>query len=227
MAKRTTLLRTFPLLLVILSFGASARAQFPASLPPPPPAPNAVTLSKLDPLLQRRLLNVTGRSKVIVRAVNVSSIGPVRTLVQQVGGILGRQLPLIDAMVVDVPNLSLLLLAYSPLVQRVVLDRLIAGTTERTGATVGATGVRETYGYDGSGVGVAVIDSGVTWHDDLAQGSAGPQRVDQFVDFVNGRTAPYDDYGHGTHVAGIIAGNGFDSSGASLRALPRPRAWSC
>ncbi len=93
---------------------------------------------------------------------------------------------------------------------------------------MGATGVRETYGYDGSGVGVAVIDSGVTgWHDDLAQGAAGPQRVDQFVDFVNGRTAPYDDYGHGTHVAGIIAGNGFDSSGAAFRHRPGLRALLC
>ena len=27
----------------------------------------------------------------------------------------------------------------------------------------------------------------------------------KFVDFVNGRTTPYDDNGHGTHVAGIIA----------------------
>ena len=36
-----------------------------------------------------------------------------------------------------------------------------------------------------------------------------------FHDVVNGQVAPYDDNGHGTHVAGIIAGDGTDSSGAS------------
>jgi subtilisin family serine protease len=67
---------------------------------------------------------------------------------------------------------------------------------------------------------VAVIDSGITtWHDDLTyQGTStgvrvkNGQRVAAFVDFVNGRTAAYDDNGHGTHVAGIIGGNGRDSS---------------
>ena len=124
----------------------------------------------------------------------------------------------------DVPNISLPLLANSPLVKRVALDRLILGATERTGATVGATAVRQATGYDGSGVGVAVIDSGITpWHDDLSQNGLGSQRVDQFVDFVNGRTTPYDDYGHGTHVAGIIAGNGFDSNGARSGIAPAAR----
>src|SRR4029077_18550598 len=69
-----------------------------------------------------------------------------------------------------------------------------------------------------------VIDSGVTsWHDDLADPAAGTQRVVQFVDFVNGHPATYDDYGHGSHVAGIIAGNGFDSSGARSGIAPAAR----
>ena len=46
------------------------------------------------------------------------------------------------------------------------------------------------------------------------------QRVTKFVDFVNGQTTKYDDWGHGTHVAGIIAGNGYDSNGQ--RAGHRP-----
>ena len=120
---------------------------------------------------------------------------------------------------------SLLILAASPNVQRVVLDRVTFGTVERTGITVGATAVRHNPGYDGAGVGVAVIDSGVTaWHDDLGEtGIPGSQRVDRFVDFVNGHTTPYDDHGHGTHVAGIIAGNGHDSGGARSGMAPRAR----
>ena len=86
----------------------------------------------------------------------------------------------------------------------------------RTAATVGALTARLSYGYTGAGVGVAVIDSGITaWHDDLGASatSKSGQRVTAFVDFVNNRSAKYDDWGHGTHVAGIIAGSGYDSYG--------------
>jgi serine protease AprX len=75
---------------------------------------------------------------------------------------------------------------------------------------------------------VAVIDSGITsWHDDLTYTGSnssvktvGGQRLAKFVDFVNGQTAPYDDNGHGTHVSGIIAGNGHDSWGARAGIAP-------
>ena len=118
------------------------------------------------------------------------------------------------------PNAALRVLAASPLVDRVSLDRVVVGAMDRTGATVGAVTARQDLGVDGAGVGVAVIDSGITsWHDDLSDAEVG-QRVVEFVDFVDGVATPHDDYGHGTHVAGIIAGNGLDSDGARTGIAP-------
>src|SRR5205823_1134079 len=92
--------------------------------------------------------------------------------------------------------------------------------------TIGARTAQDTLGYTGAGVGIAIIDSGVTsWHDDLTNNTSkiypyGNQRVAKFVDFVNGRTTPYDDNGHGSHVAGTITGNGYDSNGEKSGMAP-------
>ena len=56
-----------------------------------------------------------------------------------------------------------------------------------------------------TGVGVVIIDSGVTPSDNFSG------RITGFYDFVKsgGRSAaPYDDYGHGTHIAALIASSG-------------------
>ena len=121
------------------------------------------------------------------------------------------------------PNALLKRLADNPKVKRVHRDREAQGEMARTSATVGALTARLSYGYTGAGVGVAVIDSGITaWHDDLGASatSKSGQRVTAFVDFVNNRTAKYDDWGHGTHVAGIIAGSGYDSYGQRAGIAP-------
>jgi len=188
-----------------------------------PSRPTDVTASpnwaaKLDPTLQRG--DGAGRSRIILRSASATALVSTERLAQELGARVVRRLPFGRSVALDVPNGALPALASSPLVDRVSSDRVVAGAMERTGPTVGATYVRQTLGYDGGGIGVAIIDSGVTsWHDDLADAD-GEQRVSQFVDFINGAEAPYDDYGHGTHVAGIIAGNGHDSSGARSGIAP-------
>jgi serine protease AprX len=59
-----------------------------------------------------------------------------------------------------------------------------------------------------SGIAVAIIDSGVQPHADLPL-----SRIRAFQDFVGGSRTPVDGCGHGTHVAGIIAGDGRSSNG--------------
>ena len=178
---------------------------------------------KIGPLAAERAKRTTGWSRVIITPGEGRTQQDVENAVGRARGLLRRSLPIIDASVAWVPNAALSDLADSTEVANVALDRSVAGTLERTGAAIGATSVRQELGYDGSGVGIAVIDSGVTsFHDDLG-GLGSWQRVDRFVDFVNGRDAAYDDYGHGTHVAGIIAGNGADSGGLRSGIAPNAR----
>src|SRR5712692_3286509 len=69
------------------------------------------------------------------------------------------------------------------------------------------------HGWNGTGVGIAVVDSGVGSVDDLnSDGNLQPSRVVYSQSFVVGDASTADGYGHGTHVAGIIAGNSYDSS---------------
>lgn len=62
-------------------------------------------------------------------------------------------------------------------------------------------------GLTGKGVGVAILDTGVFLHPDLENCVYG------FRDFLKKKQQPYDDNGHGTHVAGMIAGSGTASAG--------------
>jgi serine protease AprX len=65
------------------------------------------------------------------------------------------------------------------------------------------------------GLAVAVIDSGIQPHADLPL-----SRIRAYKDFVTGGRTPVDNCGHGTHVAGIIAGSGAHSNGAYAGIAP-------
>lgn len=62
-------------------------------------------------------------------------------------------------------------------------------------------------GYTGKDIGIAILDTGIATHQDF------DGRIVCFKDYMNGKTAAYDDNGHGTHVSGIIAGSGRKSNG--------------
>lgn len=73
---------------------------------------------------------------------------------------------------------------------------------------INAPQVWEQYKIRGRGVVIAVIDTGIDYnHPALGQGFGPGFKVLGGWDFVNNDGDPMDDYGHGTHVAGIAAGN--------------------
>src|SRR5207237_1456734 len=77
-------------------------------------------------------------------------------------------LDIINSVVLDLPNGQLKQLAAHPDVVSVHENRPIKTHNYRTAVTVGARTVQDTLGYTGAGIGIAVLDSGVTnWHDDL------------------------------------------------------------
>ncbi|WP_024834679.1 S8 family serine peptidase [Ruminiclostridium josui] len=107
----------------------------------------------------------------------------------------------------------------SDLIQQVEYDAPVHATLNTATSSFGATQARTDFNVNGDGdnapttystkdVVVAVIDTGIdASHVDLDGG-----KVIAWKDYVNNKTTPYDDNGHGSHCASIIAGTGEGNS---------------
>lgn len=120
-----------------------------------------------------------------------------------------KRLSIIRGIVCNLDTETIYRLANDPDIEYISFDVKVYALLDISVPTMEAHFPHE-QGYKGEGITVAVIDTGVAPHYDLTRPV---NRIIGFKDFINNKTSPYDDNGHGTHVAGIIAGNGYSSRG--------------
>ena len=116
------------------------------------------------------------------------------------GGKLNTRMDFIKAAHYSVPASALDELANDPDIAYISPNRTVLAHVDQAQAAIGASAAK-TYGLTGAGVGVVVMDSGVGYSQDLAG-----KVVYEQVFLPN--TPEGDNFGHGSHVAGIIAGSG-------------------
>jgi serine protease AprX len=156
---------------------------------------------------------------VIVRAGDASWA---RAAVERVGGDVTHDLPLVDGVAARVPEAAVASLESAAGVRSVTpnapvhVQAKVSDVHEATGVYSEAVGADELWaeGVDGAGVTVAVVDTGIQRVPDLAG------RVIGGIDFTPEADPFEDSFGHGTFVAGLIAGSGQSSGGAYRGVAP-------
>jgi serine protease AprX len=176
--------------------------------------------SKISPDL-RADKSSTGQVQVIVQyapGTQVSCnglLGLVDCLVNDVtnlgGSILG-QLPLINGVVALLDGPGIVSLSNQSNVVYISPDRPLIPLDVNANGAINAQFAAQS-NYTGAGIGVALIDSGVNNHVDLYTGILPLPRVVSNQSFLPGNSNTADQYGHGTHIAGLIAGDGLASTG--------------
>ena len=164
------------------------------------------------------------RSAVVVRAVHGQS-GLLDAAVAAAGGTVTRHIGIVDAVAAQVPAGRLAALRAQPGIVEITPDLPVQLTSDPAGydaaadvnsalSITGATGARAYWraGYTGSGIDVALIDSGTVPVDGL-----GGAKVIDGPDLSLESTVPAlrhrDTFGHGTHMAGLIAGRDAEVTG--------------
>jgi serine protease AprX len=147
------------------------------------------------------------RIRVIVQGPEESGISSLRGRLR---GIVRREMS--GAVALEVSGAELDALSRDSSFANISVDNPVAADMAITNKVTGANGVWQgssgllgllsTAGYNGSGIAVAVIDSGIAPHTAL------DSRVIARVNLVSWEgPSTGDPYGHGTHIAGAIGGN--------------------
>jgi serine protease AprX len=176
--------------------------------------------SKISPDLQNS--TYTGQTQVVIQytpgtQLSCSGIlgllGCVVNDVLKLGGTVLGQLPIVNGLVASLDHNGIVALSNQSNVVYISKDRPLTPFFDNAAPAVNASAAWQS-NYTGSGIGVALIDSGVNLHPDLLTTGLLPlSRVVYNQSFIPGDSSPADAYGHGMHIAGLIAGSGLSSTG--------------
>ena len=173
------------------------------------PAPVPPVSDKVDPDLDTA---AGATNAVIVQAAN-GLVRSAKAALLAAGGTVVTDLPLVDGFSARVPGPGVSALAADPSVRAVTKNRVGSfeeysydeTTTASSFARTSGAGQAWSKGLLGQGVGVAVIDTGISPMPDFAG------RLIHGPD-LSGEGSTIDNYGHGTVMAGVIGGSGTDSA---------------
>jgi subtilisin family serine protease len=180
---------------------------------------------KISSDLRQRLQRERGESKTkVIVQFDESSAQRIDNVLAGYGANVTRRLAALKMRVVELPLNAVEALAARKEVRYISLDRPISafghlvtttGTSSVRTQTTSLLGglITTTTTFDGRGIGIAIIDSGIDSHHAAFRNEVGISRVIVSQDFT-GEDRTDDPYGHGTHVASIAAGNDQVSNGA-------------
>lgn len=169
---------------------------------------NDIDLNKLCPVIKGRLSSSS--NNIIPVIISYKSGKKIKEgQISSLSNKLKRNLPIINGYACEMSTESILKLTSDPDVEFISYDSKVFAVLDVARKTIGADYSINT-NYTGKNVTVAIIDTGVAPHADLIYPT---NRIIGFKDFVNNQAKFYDDNGHGTHCAGILAGNGYSSKG--------------
>jgi serine protease AprX len=165
-------------------------------------------IQKVSPVLLKSEFteNPEQKCRLIVEMASARS-DKVASYIEASEGKVHREMKLFPVVVVEVPYSALEMMSYSPHIRKIWHDVKVRTLLDVAVPTAGGAKAQG-FGFTGKDITVAVIDTGIYPHPDLIYPES---RIIAWQDLINERTYPYDDNGHGTHVSGIIAGNGFAS----------------
>jgi subtilisin family serine protease len=119
-----------------------------------------------------------------------------------------------------VPRTALHDIQHLSYVKKIHLNKKLKAVLHESVPLIRADLVRDTFGTEGDGIVVGIIDTGIDYNHPALGGGFGPgYKVIGGYDVINNDNDPMDDYGHGTHVAGIVAADGEEIRGVAPKAL--------